>query len=88
MGVQWDVTEIIAAAGGVTALHRLLLKHNDGIAPPASTISMWPARGSIPGKWSAAVIHALVQEGHNVPVLMREVYRKNQDTEDGPLPGR
>jgi hypothetical protein len=54
----WNVAAILALTGGAQGLKQLLGRHGQAV-PDASAISMWKARGRLPGNWSAQVIYAL-----------------------------
>lgn len=60
--LSWDAKAIIKAAGGPTALRRLLRKH--GIEPPrlANTVFQWSSRGEIPARWIPNVIYVILAE--------------------------
>lgn len=60
--LAWDHEAIIKAAGGPTALARLLEKH--GIVPPANmnTVFQWSSRGEIPARWLPNCVYVVLAE--------------------------
>lgn len=70
--IQFNVARMFELAGpqGLPGdMRRLLLKHH-GFSPDLTVVQMWRYRAAIPSAWMAAVLYALMREGHRVYDLM------------------